>query len=247
MDTTGEPRPHTPHAPSEYATYLRIPELLDLQDCRTPASHDELLFIIVHQQFELWFKLIIHELLEAIRLISSADTTGADIILDRVEKTIVHLCTSFDILDTMPVDHFLEFRDPLAPASGGQSWQYHEILSLLADPNSSVTSVWQTFLATVQLPDGRTARMGTREERTAALAALYHEHSTPTAFAQYRLMERLIGIDVRVALWKERHVLLAERHIGRRTGTGGTSGVSYLLSHTEERLFPELWDVRSAL
>ena len=124
------------HSTSEYAAYLRIPELLELQDCRTPASHDELLFIIVHQQFELWFKLIIHELREAIRLLDEGDFSGADTILDRTEKTLIHLTASFDILDTMPVDHFLEFRDPLAPASGGQSWQYHAILSLLADPCS---------------------------------------------------------------------------------------------------------------
>ena len=234
---------------TDYATYLLIDDLLALQRPFTPGAHDELLFIVVHQSYELWFKLTLHELTRARDELLAGRAQAATPRLRRVVEIERLLLKHLDVLETMGPDGFLEFRDPLAPASGFQSVQFRSIewLSGLRDsfPDGATPpggpSLYEAFCVCAQLP-------AEREARIAALADLYREHEDdPARAALYDVAERLIDHDEGVALWRQHHVLMAAREIGSRPGTGGSPGVPYLKTTLERRFFPELWDVRVAL
>jgi len=234
---------------TDYATYLLIDDLLGLQRPFTPGAHDELLFIIVHQSYELWFKLILHELTRARDELLAGRPQAAVPRLTRsveIERLLLH---HLDVLETMSPDGFLEFRDPLAPASGFQSVQFRQIewISGLRDkfPDDAEPppgpSLYDAFRACARLPEDE-------EERLEALAQLYRDHEDdPERAWLHRVAERLVDHDEGVALWRHHHVLMAAREIGSRPGTGGSPGVPYLKTTLDRRFFPELWAVRVRL
>lgn len=234
-----------------YGSYLHIPELLSLQAGLTDA-HDELLFIIAHQAYELWFKELIHEL-EAVRsAIDRDDLARARHYLQRVKVVEALLVEQVGVLETMAPHDFLAFRSELAPASGFQSTQFREIefLSGLKDAG---------YLKTLQsLPDDH-ARLQRRQAEP-SLRDAYHAllarrglavidiyRDAPTHADLYGLSEGLLDHDEGFSLWRSRHVHMVERQIGDKPGTGGSTGVRYLQSTLGKRFFPELWQVRSQL
>ena len=239
----------SPAGGTDYATYLLIDDLLQLQRPLTPDAHDELLFIIVHQSYELWFKLILHELVAARDALEAGRPQAAAPALRRVLAVERLLLDHLDVLETMGPEGFLEFRDPLAPASGFQSVQFRAIewISGLrdtfpdrAEPPSGA-SLYEAFCACAGLP-------AARDERIRALAALYRDHAGDLRRAAlHDVAELLVDHDEAIALWRHHHVLMAAREIGTRPGTGGSRGVEYLRGTVDRRFFSELWDVRVAL
>jgi tryptophan 2,3-dioxygenase/ribonuclease HI len=220
--------------PTEYAGYLRIDDLLRLQEPLTPEAHDELLFIVVHQSYELWFKLILHELAKAREELGGGRPQGAIAPLQRMAAIQRLLLAHLDVLETMGPDGFLEFRDPLAPASGFQSSQFRAI-------ERETPRLYDAFAACAGLPDDP-------GERVTRLAELYRDHlDDPRRALLYQVAELLVDFDELVALWRHHHTLMAAREIGSRHGTGGSRGVEYLRGTQDKRFFPELWDVRTAL
>jgi tryptophan 2,3-dioxygenase/ribonuclease HI len=214
-----------PEQGTEYAGYLRIDDLLELQQPLTPDAHDELLFIIVHQSYELWFKLILHELRKARDELAERRPQAAIRPLKRTVAIERLLLDHLDVLETMGPEGFLEFRDPLAPASGFQSRQFREIESLSPE-------LYDAFAG--QLPTD--------------LADLYRNHlDDPVRALLHEVAELLVDHDEQIALWRHHHTLMAAREIGSRHGTGGSRGVEYLRGTQDKRFYPELWDVRSAL
>ncbi|HEX7247057.1 MAG TPA: tryptophan 2,3-dioxygenase family protein [Actinomycetota bacterium] len=245
-----------------YGSYLKIPELLSLQQLRSdPPVHDELLFIVVHQAYELWFKQLLFEM-EAARDAMAADRTGrAQHLLTRVQAIERVLIEHIEVLETMSPQDFLEFRAVLTPASGFQSAQFREVefLSGLKDerfaddlaPGSAERdrlerrlrepTVWDGFVTMMQthgfpMPDDDA------EARAASLVAMAREHGEVFAVS-----EGLMDHDEALARWRFLHVLMVEREIGAKRGTGGSSGVGYLRSTLDKRCFPELWGLRSRL
>ena len=219
---------------TDYAGYLRIHDLLRLQHPITPEAHDELLFIVVHQSYELWFKLILHELRAAQAALEAGNAQAAAPPLQRVVATDRLLLEHLEVLETMGPEGFLEFRDPLEPASGFQSEQFRAI-------ESESPRLYDAFCVCAGFPAGAS-------ERLEALASLYRDHLVdPGRAALHRVAELLLDHDEVIARWRHHHMLMAAREIGTRPGTGGSRGVEYLASTLEQRFFPELWQVRVAL
>ncbi|HEX5620486.1 MAG TPA: tryptophan 2,3-dioxygenase family protein, partial [Solirubrobacteraceae bacterium] len=228
LDAAGDERP------TEYAGYLRIDDLLQLQHPLTPEAHDELLFVIVHQSYELWFKLILHELAKARAELEAGRVQAAIGPLQRTTAIDRLLLAHLDVLETMSPDGFLEFRDPLAPASGFQSQQFRAI-------EAESPKVYDAFVAAAGLPDDH-------DERLTALAHLYRDHlDDPARAVLHVVAELLVDHDELVALWRHHHTLMAAREIGSRHGTGGSRGVEYLRGTQDKRFYPDLWEVRAAL
>jgi len=220
--------------PTEYAGYLRIDDLLRLQHPLTPGAHDEMLFVIVHQSYELWFKLILHEVAKAQAELEAGRPQAAIGPLQRTIAIDRLLLQHLDVLETMSPDGFMEFRDPLTPASGFQSTQFRAI-------EGESPRLYNAFVAAAGLPDGH-------DERVSALADLYRDHlDDPRRALLHLVAELLLDHDELVALWRHHHTLMAAREIGSRHGTGGSRGVEYLQGTQGKRFYPELWEVRAAL
>src|SRR5688500_6439276 len=210
---------------TDYATDLLIDDLLQLQRPLTEGAHYGLLFIVVHQAYELWFKLMMHELVRARDELEAGRPQAALPSLERVVAIERLLMEQLNVLETMGPEGFMEFRDPLAPASGFQSRQFREIESLSP-------KLYDVFAA--QLPG--------------ELADLYRDHlDDPHRALLYEVAELLLDHDEQSALWRHHHTLMAAREIGSRHGTGGSRGVEYLRSTQDKRFYPELWAVRAAL
>lgn len=247
-----------------YNSYLRIPQLLEQQRPQSdPEAHDEQLFIVIHQAYELWFKLILHELDDARDRMMAGETYLPRVRLDRCKAIMKVLIGQIDVIDTMTPQDFLEFRNRLAPASGFQSVQFREIefLSGLKDPGYvdrfrglteperdrlrsrlAEPDLWDGFLAAM-----RHAGFDTDDYdlRVSALRRIATDRAT---FGQlWDLAEALVDHDQNLSLWRARHVLMAERQIGTKPGTGGSAGGAYLRSRVELRCYPELWELRSHL
>jgi tryptophan 2,3-dioxygenase/ribonuclease HI len=219
---------------TDYSGYLRIDDLLRLQHPITPGAHDELLFVIVHQSYELWFKLILHEIAKARTELEGDRPQAALAPLKRIAAIDALLLDHLDVLETMGPDGFLEFRDPLAPASGFQSTQFRMI-------ESESPRLYDAFAACAGLGDEH-------DERIRALADLYRDHlGDPRRALLYEVAERLLDHDELIARWRHHHTLMAAREIGSRHGTGGSRGVEYLRGTQGKRFYPELWEVRAAL
>ncbi len=234
-----------------YDSYLRIPQLLELQQGLTQA-HDELLFIVVHQVYELWFKVLIDEL-EAVRgAIESEDLRAARHLLARVKVIEDLLVEQVAVLETMAPQDFLTFRSELAPASGFQSVQFREIefLSGLKDAgyiktldrDGDARARLQRRLDEPSLHDAFSALI---ERRGVTVSDLYRQGDRHADLLE--LAEALLDHDEGFRLWRLRHVEMVERQIGDKPGTGGSTGVRYLQSTLGKRFFPELWEVRSQL
>jgi tryptophan 2,3-dioxygenase len=248
-----------------YGSYLKVPELLELQVLLSdPRAHDELLFIVVHQAYELWFKEVVFELESARARMDDGDLPGARHLLGRVHAIEGVMIEHINVLETMSPQDFLEFRHNLAPASGFQSVQFREIefISGLKD---------ERFLRRLELSDEEGARLRRRlEEPTLwdAFCSLLSERGLPmpagdgdtrraslVTMAEDRdkygelfdVSEDLLEHDERFAKWRYHHVLMVERQIGTKSGTGGSAGAPYLRSTLDKRFYPELWDLRSHL
>lgn len=247
-----------------YGSYLRIPQLLDQQrPASQPAAHDELLFITIHQAYELWFKLLLHELDDACERMLVGETYLPRMRLDRGRSIMRVLVSQVDIIDTMTPQDFLAFRNRLAPASGFQSVQFRELefLSGLKDPKYlssfrgltgdeeerlrrrlDAPSLWDGYLAAV-----RHAGFDT-DSHTDRMAAFRRIARDRAEFGPlWDLAEALVDHDQSLSLWRARHVLMAERQIGTKRGTGGSAGGAYLRSRVQLRCYPELWELRSEL
>jgi len=249
-----------------YGSYLRLPQLLDAQHLESDA-HDELLFITIHQVYELWFKQLLHEV-EAARDAMGAGVEGgrlwwAQHLLTRVHVIERVLVQQVDVLETMTPQDFLEFRQRLAPASGFQSVQFRELefLSGAKDPSYvqrfkgltddeqqrlaarlAEPTLWDAFLAVLR-SSGLAA--GSDEEVSASLRTAAHDRSRYAVV--WALAEALLQHDELAASWRARHVVMVERMIGAKSGTGGSSGAGYLRSRLPLQYYPLLWDLRSSL
>jgi tryptophan 2,3-dioxygenase len=245
-----------------YGSYLRIPELIELQQLRSdPPVHDELLFIVVHQAYELWFRQLLFEL-EAIRdRLFEGDTERARHYLVRVKAIERVLIEHIEVLRSMSPQDFLAFRSLLTPASGFQSVQFREVEfvtglkdarylhDLAASPEDHARlarrleepTVWDGFAALLDR-HGLPMPADDPEARAASLVTMARER--PELFA---VSEGLLDHDEGFATWRSAHVLMVERQIGAKQGTGGSSGVAYLRGTLDKRFFPDLWDLRSRL
>ncbi|MPZ28750.1 MAG: tryptophan 2,3-dioxygenase [Micromonosporaceae bacterium] len=247
-----------------YGGYLRLPELLSAQVPESqPPAHDELLFITIHQVYELWFQLILAELTDARDRMLAGETYLPRLRLERCLTVQGVLERQVDVIDTMTPQDFLEFRTKLAPASGFQSVQFREIefLSGLKDPGFPARfrgltgdererllrrlaepSLWDGFLAVLRHAG---FEVGSDSDRFTSYATIAGDRERYGPL--WDLAEALIAHDQSWALWRARHVLMAERQIGTKTGTGGSAGGAYLRSRVELRFYPELWELRSRL
>ena len=234
-----------------YGSYLRIPELLELQRGLTDA-HDELLFIVVHQAYELWFKVLIHELEAARDAIQRDELRKARHYLGRVKVIEALMVEQVGVLETMAPQDFLTFRSELAPASGFQSVQFREVeylsglkdrgyLKTLADEPGARLRL-ERRLAEPSLADAFAELLA---RRGLTVTDLYRDGSTHADVLD--LAEALLDHDEGFRIWRIRHVEMVERQIGDKPGTGGSTGVRYLQSTLSKRFFPELWQVRSQL
>jgi tryptophan 2,3-dioxygenase len=262
--------------PLTYGAYLRVPQLLELQkSLSSPAHHDEALFIIIHQVYELWFKLILHEVDSAADEIEQDHVHEGTRLLRRVVEIQRLLIQQVRILETMRPQDFLGFRYHLNPASGFQSIQFREVEFLLGLKSTavldhlvcdagerqrlearlaapSVSDVFDALLVRRGLgpagaPTHATASGAAREEdwRVDALVRIYDD---PEGQADLlALCEVFIEIDECLSLWRAHHVQMVERMIGSLRGTGGSAGVGYLQSTLPKRAFPDLWRVRTRL
>jgi tryptophan 2,3-dioxygenase len=250
-------------APLSYNKYLKVPELLQLQDTLSvPVSHDELLFIIIHQTYELWFKQILHEIGATIKWLDEGRTFRANHALRAVVGIEKVLVTQIHILETMAQIGFLEFRDKLNPASGFQSMQFRElefvsgakderILESFKNDEFAYERLSERF-AEKSLADAFWDLLGrggfpvsTKEERVQTIVEIL---THPEKYADYFIMQDLlIEHDENIALWRSHHVLMVERMLGLKPGTGGSEGVGYLKTTLAKKFFPELWESRTYL
>jgi len=261
--------------PLSYNKYLRVQDLINLQDClSTPAHHDELLFITVHQAYELWFKQILHELDAAILFLEEDRVPAATRALKRIVEIEKLLLNQIHILETMTPSSFLAFRDQLNPASGFQSMQFREIEFSSGLKDKSILREFaedqfaherlQVRMAHPTLADcfyrvlqrrGLTAPISTGadaaeqrkayEERTrAVLEVLTHFEER---YEEFELAEALLEHDEYFSLWRSHHIKMVERMVGAKRGTGGSEGIGYLKTTLDKKFFPELWEARTYL
>jgi len=235
----------------------------------TPGAHDEMLFVIVHQVYELWFKLILHELDHVIDQLVEGRPQGAVPGLRRSLTIVEVLIAQLHVLETMSPEGFLQFRDPLKPASGLQSGQFRAVEfafgardpARVDDPMLSaadraelrrrlgVPGLYAAFSASMRalgfdMPDGDGEAARTR--RLGSLRDVYHDHGSAERALLHQVCELLLDNDEAVARWRFHHTQMASREIGSRVGTGGL-GVDYLRGTVDRRFFPELWEVRALL
>lgn len=258
-----------------YGSYLKIPELLDLQKLESePPAHDELLFIIIHQAYELWFKLILFEMDSVRDHMRADDVYEAWRLMQRVLKIEQLLVQQIHILETMTPRDFLSFRAALRPASGFQSVQFRELefisgmqkgegvlesMRMLGEERErleqrleedTIRTVFYEMLQRlgyeVCVPaDGETLEGDQREQTLDALQEVFT--NPQNHFHVYTLAEALVEHDQNILLWRFHHVRVVERLIGTKTGTGGSPGVAYLSSTLDKRAYPLLWEVRGRL
>jgi len=247
-----------------YGEYLAVPELISLQRLRSdPPVHDELLFIVVHQAYELWFKQLIFELETVRDRMFEGDAVRGRHYLTRIHAIERVLIEHIEVLESMSPQDFLEFRSLLSPASGFQSAQFREVefLSglkqrgylndLAASPDELARlakrldepTVWDGFVALLE----REGLEMPPDDETRRLETLLRVAREPELVAVFGLAEGLLDHDEAFAQWRYHHVLMVEREIGAKQGTGGSSGVEYLRRTLDKRFFPELWGLRSHL
>ena len=247
-----------------YGSYLQLGRLLSAQRLESdPPAHDELLFITIHQVYELWFQQLLHEATAARDAMQEGRTWWAQHLLQRMHVIERVLVQQVDVLETMTPQDFLQFRQTLAPASGFQSVQFRELefLSGAKDPSfvqrfRALTddersrlqrrldepTLWDAFVGVLA---ARGLPVDGDEEITDSVRRVAHDRSTHADV--WALAEALLQHDELGAAWRARHVVMVERMIGTKTGTGGSTGASYLRSRLDLRYFPLLWDLRSVL
>jgi len=248
------------NAPLSYNKYLRVQDLINLQDCLSdPAHHDELLFITVHQAYELWFKQILHELDAAIQFLLDDRLPPATRAIERIVEIEKLLVQQIHILESMTPISFLEFRDQLNPASGFQSMQFREIefSSGLKDENilrefREDQFAYERMRARMERPSLADAFYAVLERRgfdvgqrpQAILEILTHFE---TRYEEFQLAEALMEHDEYFSLWRSHHIKMVERMVGAKRGTGGSEGIGYLKTTLDKKFYPDLWEARTYL
>ena len=241
-----------------YGGYLRVDDLLKLQQLRSsPPRHDEMLFIVIHQVYELWFRQILHELEGIIRRLDEEDVLGGTRLLGRVHEIQKVLIAQLSVLETMTPMEFLSFRDHLMPAIGFQSAQFREMEFLVGIKEPRMVEYHASDAGAKARLEARLAGRTLRDAvddllrrrgyalDAASVARLYR---APEGHVElFLLAEALIEFDELLTVWRFRHVQMVERVIGGKPGTGGSSGASYLRTTLDKRIFAELWDARSQL
>ena len=257
-----------------YGDYLRLDTVLSAQAPRS-GEHDETLFIVIHQVQELWLKLVNHELDAAIRNVREDRLQPAFKNLARVTRIQEQLIGAWTVLSTMTPADYLSFRPFLAQSSGFQSWQYRLVEFKLGaksapmmEPHRHREDLWAAVDAAYRAPGlydealRLLARRGYQVPREvlerdvtqpyraspeveAVWAGIYRDSTNH--FEAYELAEELVDIEDAFQQWRFRHAKTVERIIGMRTGTGGSSGVTYLRKALDKYFFPELWSVRTKL
>jgi tryptophan 2,3-dioxygenase len=247
-----------------YGSYLQLGTLLDAQRLQSePPAHDELLFITIHQVYELWFQQLLHEAETARDAMTDGRLWWAKHLLSRMHVIERVLVDQIAVLETMTPQDFLVFRQELAPASGFQSVQYRELefVSGAKDPSfvrrfRGLTdaergrlerrlvepTLWDAF---VHALSSRGLPTTGDEDIRSSLRTVAHDREQYADV--WELAEALIEHDELAAAWRARHVTMVERMIGTKTGTGGSSGGAYLRSRLPLRYYPLLWDLRSEL
>ena len=267
---------NTPPVDITYKSYLKIDELLQLQQpLADPAAHDETLFIVVHQVFELWFRLLLHELDKVCELLDAVDVVESERLIRRLTAIVRLFIPKLSVLETMLPSDFIEFRDRLRPASGFQSVQFREIefvsglkdqkyLGIFKDDANATArlkkrlaepTLWDHFLGLLQ----RCGYDVTNEEsQRQSIVRIYQKDGD---HALRVLCEAMIEYDEMFSLWREHHVRMAQRMIGSKAGTGqhvveemygkpspmGTMGVDYLAQTLAKKFFPVLWAARTEM
>jgi tryptophan 2,3-dioxygenase len=260
-----------PTPSTDYTSYLHLDEILGAQQRRS-TEHDEMLFIVVHQVYELWFKQLLHELAFLQERLEAGDTAHALSTARRVLTILKTAVAQVDVLETMTPRQFTSFRDRLDTASGFQSAQFRELEAVLGarddgvlahHPAGSVArrriedamarrSVFDSLLRYLATQGFAVPSAALEREVRAPLLAsagvqavlldVYAADGEPS-----RVCERLVDLDEGVQEWRYRHVKMVERTIGDRRGTGGSSGVEYLRSTLLHPVFPDLWAIRARL
>lgn len=256
-----------------YTTYLKVDELLALQTPRSePAEHDETLFIIIHQTYELWFKQLLHETRFLAGCWRSNNVARSFHVLKRILKIMKTLVHQVDILETMTPIEFDSFRHRLESSSGFQSYQFRAFEFLLgykrpgpvqSQPEDSpgkkllvscleTPSIWVEFLRLIQkngydIPDTllnqpTEAANTSHPDIQKALIIIYR-----TNHQLAELCELLVDLDEGLQEWRYRHVKMVQRTIGQKGGSGGSSGAEYLKDTLFKPVFPDLWDIRANL
>jgi tryptophan 2,3-dioxygenase len=259
-----------------YASFLRLDELLSLQRPegheRDEPEHDELLFVIIHQVYELWFKQVLHELDYLAVKLQESDRPRAQHTLKRVLTIVKIMVAQLDILETMTPSEFLTFRDHLENGSGFESHQFRELEFVLGHKREepigryaegsaerqrlaarfAAPSLWDRFLrhladAGYDIPPHILERDFTQPtpaspEVQAVLVRIYRTDPGATV-----LCERFTDLDEGIQEWRYRHVKMVERTIGTKRGTGGSAGAEYLKTTLFKPLFPDLWAIRTEL
>ncbi len=262
--------------PLSYNKYLRVQDLINLQDCLSdPVHHDELLFITVHQAYELWFKQILHELDAATLLLEEDRVPPATRAVERIVDIEKLLVDQIHILESMTPISFLAFRDQLNPASGFQSMQFREIelssglkdksmvREFAADEfaherlqkrlaNPSLSDSFFRLLqrrgltAPISLPDDdATKQKKDYGERTRAVLEVLTHFEE--RYEEFQLAEAMLEHDEYFSIWRSHHIKMVERMVGAKRGTGGSEGIGYLKTTLDKKFFPELWEARTYL
>jgi tryptophan 2,3-dioxygenase len=262
----------TEHSPAlTYTSYLALEEVLGAQRPRSD-EHDELLFIVIHQVYELWFKQLLHELRHLQARLEACEGSRALATVRRILTILKTIVAQIDVLETMTPSQFSTFRTRLESASGFQSGQFRELEGVLGRRQEAMRSgyeegsdAWERITAAM----GRRSVFDSFVRYLAAAGfdvpaeALDRDVRAPVApcpgvqraiLEAYRrdgeaaqLAERLVDLDEGVQEWRYRHVKMVERTIGDKAGTGGSSGAGYLRQTLFQPMFPDLWAVRSEL
>lgn len=248
-----------------YSEYLKLGELLNSQKCLS-NDHDEMLFIVIHQTYELWFKEMLHELDYLKELLQKNDLPKSLHTMKRILTILKVLVHQTDILETMTPLEFLTFRDRLESASGFQSFQFRELEFALGQKNEQILnrfaetseekrklqkrydekSLWQVFLHYLKMNGHKVTdemiNADKEDETTGLKEILINIYNSNYMLAQF--CELLVDLDEGFQEWRYRHVKMVERTIGTKQGTGGSDGVKYLMKTLSIKFFPLLWSIR---
>jgi tryptophan 2,3-dioxygenase len=263
------PRDHA--AALTYSSYLALDEILGAQRPRSD-EHDEMLFIVIHQVYELWFKQLLHELARLQRRLEAGEAPHALSTLKRILTILKTIVAQIDVLETMTPRQFTSFRGRLAAASGFQSMQFRELEAVLGRRDAGVLEHYPPGSEERRRVAAAMARPGLFDsflrylsgrgyavprdvlERDVAEPYAPSDEVQRALLDAYRddgeaaqLCERLVDVDEGMQEWRYRHVKMVERTIGDKTGTGGSSGAAYLRATLFEAAFPDLWAVRGEL
>ncbi|OXM62641.1 tryptophan 2,3-dioxygenase [Amycolatopsis vastitatis] len=251
-----------------YTSYLALDDVLNAQRTRSD-EHDELLFIVIHQVYELWFKQILHEMTFLQENLLAGNTAHSIRTLRRILTILKVAVAQIDVLETMTPSQFTSFRARLDASSGFQSAQFRELEAVLGRRDERVfahypedgeqrkriadamarPSLFDSFLAylkasgyPVECDRDVTRPVEPSPALQAILLDVYSDDGGPSVVA-----ESLVDLDEGMQEWRYRHVKMVERTIGDKTGTGGSSGATYLRTTLFQPMFPDLWAVRSRL